>query len=179
MLTDFVTLGRAGCLTICCADACRTPRHFGQVVHLQAVSVPLPFQRFHDVLEVVFLVDQQKTERVYLGRMHIRCTTRLQGSQQAVDAQSLGVVMMTIGIVPTNDALAQQREVGDAAVDSMMSRRSCRISADSAYISLIRWRPCTRMAAMLQMTTLRIDSLEVFLPLSHYMFSIMMNCRYT
>lgn len=44
-----------------------------------------------------------------------------------------------------------------------MSLRSRYISADSASISLIRWRSYTRMAAMLQMTATRIDSIEVFL----------------
>ena len=68
------------------ADACRPTRHFGQMVHQEAVRLVLTGKDFRQVQQVGFLFRQEGAQGVYLCRTYIVPTMRFQGLQQAVGA---------------------------------------------------------------------------------------------
>ena len=128
-----------------------TSRHFGQVVHQEAVRLVLTGKDFRQVKQVGFLFSQEGAQGVYLFRLDVLPAMELQGLQQAVGTQAEGAVTGAVGLFPADDtSRVASRVMRRCAV--LMSRRTCRISADSASISLIRSRSCTKMAAMLAMT---------------------------
>ena len=86
------------------------------MVHQEAVRFILLVYRVQDVPQMGFLICQQETQGVYLRRAHILPALGLQGLQQAVGAQALGMVVEEVCLVPADDALAQQGKPGDAAV---------------------------------------------------------------
>ena len=97
-------------------DACRPTRHFGQVVHQETVRLVLTGKDFRQMQQVGFLFCQKGAQGVYLCRAHIVPAMGLQGLQQAVGAQELGMVMAVVRFVPADDALAQQGKPGDTTV---------------------------------------------------------------
>ena len=101
------------------ADARGPPRHLGQVVHQQAVRRLLPLHRLHDVQQVDFLVGQQGAEGVNLPGADVSRAVGFQRLQQAVRAQTQGVVAGAVSRLPSDDALAQRGEAGHVAVGGL------------------------------------------------------------
>ncbi|WP_304301316.1 hypothetical protein [Phocaeicola plebeius] len=118
-----------------------TFRHFGQMVHQQAVCLVLTGESFHKVQQVGFFFHQEGAERVYLCRTHEILAAGLHGLQQAVRPQPPDAVVPVVRLFPADERWA-----------TVMSRLISCISPVSASISRIRPRSCTKMAAMLQMT---------------------------
>ena len=145
-----------------------TPRHFGQVVHQEAVSFVLFVYRVHDIPQMGFLICQQETQGVYLCRAHILPAMRFQGLQQAVGAQALNVVMVRICFVPTYNALTQQGKPGDVAVGGVD------VAAYLPYLGGLGFylpyppRSYTKMAAMLiPMMSITIHPSTILICSSH------------
>ena len=93
-----------------------TSRHFGQVVHQEAVRLVLTGKYFRQVKQVGFLFCQEGAQGVYLCRTYIVPTMRFQGLQQAVGAQTEDAVTGAVGFFPPDDTFAEGDKPSDVAV---------------------------------------------------------------